>query len=621
MNNKVPSIVFAPEFTPCPTKLRWYPAMPSMSEILNSSFRAALIAPLRPRLARPLAVGIGVALAGMASNSARAAVFTHANATTNFENTASWVGSAVPGSADTALFDSTSDASHTTMTYNSSSNLTLGAFQIINPGAAVVFSIASGKTFTFGATAGGTTIDMSAATQDFTIQGSGFFRFNTASQTWNVAAGRTLTVSATWSTQGNSKTLTLTGSGNVIISSNVSGGANPLGLDITGANVTLSGSNNWNLNNSSSTVFRLSSGTLNFGNNNALNSNSNGTSYGLNGGTITASGTARTITTGGAFLVGGNFAIADNAGGAQALTFGSAVTLSGDRTITNNSTQGVTFGGGMGLTNGSTAHTLTLNGGGATLVNSVIANNGTTYNQTTASTGSATTGNLTYSGSGTLTLSASNTYSGATTLTSGTVIANDNSAFGTSTITFNGGTLVAGGTAGAFTNNVGFTSASGLVGVIGGANTVTLSGTVTPNSNTLTVNNSGSTTIAGPVNLSSSSTAQTLTLNGASNLTIDGAIANGSTATSGNLTYSGGGVLTLTASNTFSGTTTVSSGTLKIANANALQNSTLAVPASSAFVIGSGITAATFGGLTGSNSWTFSAARALSPRTEPARSR
>jgi autotransporter-associated beta strand protein len=57
----------------------------------------------------------------------------------------------------------------------------------------------------------------------------------------------------------------------------------------------------------------------------------------------------------------------------------------------------------------------------------------------------------------------------------------------------------------------------------------------------------------------------TLTINGTGNTTISGAIANGGTSTASNLIYSGSGILTLASSaNTYSGTTTISSGELRL---------------------------------------------------------
>lgn len=351
-----------------------------------------------------------------------AATITHSASTTNFENTASWVGGVVPTSADVALFDGTSVVGNTTMTYNNNSNLTLGGFQITNPEASVTFTIASGRTFTFGGTAGSTTIDMSAATQDFTITGSGTFRLNTISQTWNVAAGRTLTISSNGLTvQGNSKTLSLTGGGNIVINSSLSpSGTNPIGLDVAGANVTLNGSNSWRMNNS--VEWRLSSGTLNLGNDNALGSAASSSSFGLNGGTLTAAGGTRSISVTNGFSLGGDFTIADHTDGAQALTLASSLTQTGgNRTLTNNSILPVTLSGGIGLSSSTTIRNMTFAGSGTTIVSGVIANNGVVLLKGTTDTGSATSGSVTYNGTGTLVLSNANTFSGSLIQTNGTI--------------------------------------------------------------------------------------------------------------------------------------------------------------------------------------------------------
>ncbi len=115
------------------------------------------------------------------------------------------------------------------------------------------------------------------------------------------------------------------------------------------------------------------------------------------------------------------------------------------------------------------------------------------------------------------------------------------------------------------------------------ANTLTLTGGMTNSDlgaltfyNTTTLgasqtwtNNGGSMVFYGNINLGSGSTGNTLTLAGSGPVVMSNVIADGGTA-SGNVAYSGSGTLTLTGANTYTGTTTVSSGTLNIQNAGAL---------------------------------------------------
>jgi len=135
------------------------------------------------------------------------------------------------------------------------------------------------------------------------------------------------------------------------------------------------------------------------------------------------------------------------------------------------------------------------------------------------------------------------------------------------------------------------------------SNDLTVNGvlTVSGGNRTLTVNNSGLTTFGtGGVALADSATSRTLTLDGSGNVTISGVIANGSTATGSGLTYAGAGLLDLTNANTFGGTLTQTSGTVRLDNLLAAQFATVSVGTTNGVTFGTGITAATFGGLSGS---------------------
>jgi autotransporter-associated beta strand protein len=130
--------------------------------------------------------------------SAEAATRIKANNTDNLNLTSSWVGGVVPGSLDIATWDSTVAGANT---------VALGADQswqgisILNPGGAV--TISAGNTLTLGT--GG--INMSAATQDLTI--SSGLTLGAGHQVWNVATGRTLTLNTGTFTRNPGATLVI----------------------------------------------------------------------------------------------------------------------------------------------------------------------------------------------------------------------------------------------------------------------------------------------------------------------------------------------------------------------------------------------------------------------------
>ena len=197
-------------------------------------------------------------------------------------------------------------------------------------------------------------------------------------------------------------------------------------------------------------------------------------------------------------------------------------------------------------------------------------------------------GSLVKIGSGKLTLSGTNTYTGSTAITAGTVsIANDSglgAAPGSATaghLTINGGILQStanftlssnrgvalGASHGTF--NVDGSTALTIAGIISGANNIIKSGNgtlVLSGINTY----SGATTIsAGTLNISgqlgSGTYSNTINNSGvfefssSSNQALSGIISN-----TGNLIKSGSGILTLSATNTYTGTTTISGGVISI---------------------------------------------------------
>ena len=209
------------------------------------------------------------------------------------------------------------------------------------------------------------------------------------------------------------------------------------------------------------------------------------------------------------------------------------------------------------------------------------------YTSTATSTFGGTiagsTGSVTVNSTGGgLTLSAAQSYAGATTITSGTLTVNGSLAAG-STVTVQGGTLAG---SGAVNGNVNLTSGNINLGYGGNlAGTLSVSGTGgnwngqgsvtgainTAGSSVFTVN--GNLTANGGLNIASDLGAATLS--GSSSSSITGSINYTSTATStfnGNVYGSGtvsvdnGGQLTLGGYNLYSGATNINNGTLAVPN-------------------------------------------------------
>ena len=109
---------------------------------------------------------------------------------------------------------------------------------------------------------------------------------------------------------------------------------------------------------------------------------------------------------------------------------------------------------------------------------------------------------LTMNGSGTLTLSGNNTYSGSTTLTSGLLQIGNNAALGAGGLTLNGGTLQGGISVSLPTSNSVTLTADSMVA---GSNSITIAGPFTNSGGTNTLTNAmtgGALTLSGNLNLS-----------------------------------------------------------------------------------------------------------------------
>ena len=202
--------------------------------------------------------------------------------------------------------------------------------------------------------------------------------------------------------------------------------------------------------------------------------------------------------------------------------------------ITSSGNSLINAAGGMTLQAGAAPGIDVVNPGDVLTISAVIGN-----------ASGATTPGITKSGSGLLVLSANDTYTGTTTISSGTLQLGDG--------------VANNGSVGAIADNAVLTFAN--------PNAQTYSGAIS---------GSGLSTIAGP---------GALTLSG----TISG---------SGALSKTGTGLLTLSGNNTFSGATTLTAGTLDLASQNAVKNSTVAMSGGGTLVFDSSAGGAfTLGGL------------------------
>jgi len=265
--------------------------------------------------------------------------------------------------------------------------------------------------------------------------------------------------------------------------------------------------------------------------------------------TFTAGGNDAGGTFGGV-MQDGNGTLSFTKTGSGTLVLSGVNTYSGNTTVNGGTLQlGVASALPSGLGKGNVALNGTLDlAGFSTSVNGLSGSGTVTNSSTTAATltagasdqTSTFSGNiqngagavgLTKTGTGTLTLSGNNTFSGATNISAGTLaIGSTTGLSGNSTLT-----IAAAGTLDVNGFNV---TMDGLLGT----------GTITNNGG------SGATLTAGAGGTSSQ---------------FDGVITDGSPSSTISLNKSGSGTLTLTGVNTYSGSTTISNGTVSVANPGA----------------------------------------------------
>ena len=440
-------------------------------------------------------------------------------------------------------------------------------------GALTVNSGATGGTVTTGTgtlTLGGNVASTGGAA-NATISGNLALGGNRTFTTTNAADG--LTVSAVIS---GVNTLTKAGAGTLTLS-----GANAYtGTTTINAGTLTAVGGSAIADTSQVTLGNTAGATLNLANSEIIGNLSGG---GTTGGNVTLGANTLTVNEAAATTYSG--VISGTGGlvkqGAATLTLSGANTYTGATTINAGTvalgaanriadTSAVTVASGATFNLANFAETVgSLAGAGNVTLGSATLTAGANNTSTTFSGVASGTGGLTKAGTGTLTLSGANTYSGTTTINAGTLVAANNTALGTvagGTTVANGATLALQGgiTVGAEALNISGTGVSGdgALRNLGGNNT--LGGTVTLAGDAEIQSDAGILTL----NAANSVTGATrgLTIDGAGNTTINGTI----TTTSGTLTKNGAGTLTLSGANTYTGITTVNAGTLAVTANNAL---------------------------------------------------
>jgi fibronectin-binding autotransporter adhesin len=264
------------------------------------------------------------------------------------------------------------------------------------------------------------------------------------------------------------------------------------------------------------------------------------------GSTTGSLSTSSAITNNGTLVFNRSNAVSQGTDFATVISGSGNVTQAGAGTLTLNGTN--TYTGATTISAG----TLQIGTGGTTgslSASSAITNNGTlvfnrsddlsqgTQFSSAAITG---TGSLVKNGTGALTLSVNNTFTGGVTLNAGTLNINSATALGNATV-------------GTFVINGGTIDNTSVGTITVGAKPLTINGDFTFNGTNALSLGTGATTLG-----TAAGTSRTITVN-ANTLTIGGIIANGTTANS--IIKEGAGTLTLTNTNTFTGGLTINSGT------------------------------------------------------------
>ena len=400
-------------------------------------------------------------------------------------------------------------------------NITVGS--VVDNGVAYKATIGGLDTSGTSTFTGNITLNTTADSYTFTLQAAtgGTVEFKTG--TWSNAGNKAISIGSAGNTgtvkvsNASSSLATTAATGITVNYGTLQAGASTLFSSSTPLNVS-GGTFDLNGFNQTAGAVTLSSGSIN-----GTTSTLTGSSYALQGGTVNALlGTgAITVTTGTTTL-----GSAGRLNSASSLAVNSGtLTLGGAESVASFTLGGGTLGG-SGNTLTSTAAYDMQSGSVSAILGGSVALNKTT--------------------SGTVTFTGANSYSGATSVSLGTL--NVQNTLATSGVTVSGGTLALSG--------------SGTLG----------SGTVTSSGGTVDLGGASITNTLGALTGGGAVNNGTITNNGGAYDVQNGSVGAILAGTSATLTKSGTGTVTLSATNTYTGATIVSSGTLIVSGT--INNST-----------------------------------------------